>query len=285
MLIDNLDAFSNSTAARLEPDRAARWLTYWDTYSSTVPDSITDLEYSNLTLGAWHDFRELDEGEQIAAISRAWNIRHPRSAKVIRKVKPSATVAITPEVKPWEPCVRWGGTRTDCAGCRKHEHGVPDTAMRKAQSLFELHSQFVRRHIFVEFLPSGQRYDATEVEGQVWFAVAKRMPEYLPLMATFHDSNPDNVEHHFTDASENDRARVQQWLRAVVHTVVIDVVRGTHAEKRDIDNEVPMPDYVNDRGIPNPADSSLPARPTPTAGMRNFGGEKAAEQWDAAQAG
>ena len=69
-MANDLTAFTNQTAARLEPDRSARWLTYWDTFSSTIPDEIAPEEYSDLALSAWLDFRKQDDAAQVWTQSR-----------------------------------------------------------------------------------------------------------------------------------------------------------------------------------------------------------------------
>jgi hypothetical protein len=278
----NLDAFATTTAERLTPDRAARWLSYFDVFSSTIPSEVTEAEYADLTLGAWVDFRKNDSDAQADAVSAAWGIkRFKKLPRLQPRTKQPVAVVVKPAVKPWTPCGFWKIPKEPCL---THKHAMHETPMLKAQSLFEVHARFVRRHILVELQPwsGGKRYDVNDIESVVWWNVAQRMPEWLPLLETHYTFDDDTeVANWWTSAKTPEQARAQMFLRAVVHTTVIDVVRGNHAEKRDVRLEVPIPASAGDRGIPNPCDPP-PAKPTPTANTRNLMKEADGVRWDAA---
>src|ERR1039458_569997 len=246
---------TEAVAARLTPDRATRWLSYWDTFSSTIPDEITDAEYSDLVLGAWLNFRKHDDSVQADTISAAWGIRRFKKLPRLQpRVQPTATVVPQP-VKPWVPCVHWGGTRTDCVTCSKGEPHAQ--RMRYAQDMWTDHARFVRQRLRAEILPwtGGVQYEHfIDLEAQFWFNVAARIESYLPMMNSAGEAIPQATK---------------AWLRAVVHSTVTDHFRAewglrSDQSKRDVRREVQFLD-TGDRGIPNPGDPMF-AKPVSPAG-------------------
>jgi hypothetical protein len=244
------------------PDRTDRWLEFWDVWSRSLPPECDEITYADLTMEAFGQFEKHDAVTQAENISRAWGIiqRMPK-----RRQRKSPVAVVVPPPPRWEPCPFWRGEP-----CTIHEHALPEPSMRKAQSLFEIHAEYVRRRIYIELLPwasaNGREYDLNEAESTVWLNVANRMPEYVPLI-TSPSTISDGLDIESTKLEEV-RARV--WLKAVVHTTVIDVVRGTHAKKRDVDKEVSLPEYAGDMGIENPDDPTF-AKPTPVRGMDSVG--------------
>jgi hypothetical protein len=252
-----------------QPDsmtRYDRWEAFWDVWSRTLPPDIEDWQYTEATGAAFDAFEKQDAATQAENLARAWGIIKTLPKRRQRK-SPTKAIVVPPPPR-WEPCEYWQGKV-----CTKHKHTMQDTSYKQAQSLFEIHSKFVRRRILVELMPwGGKKYDALEVEGVVWWTVATRMAEYVPQLKNYLD--PDKVGQHWkTESPEPEQAKAQMWLRKIVKTVVLDVVRGQHAGKRDINREVPIPAYAGDRGIPNHEGDGvfgLPAKPTPTADMQNL---------------
>jgi len=268
--MDNLNSFRDVTAARLAPDRATRWLKFFDEWSANVPEAMPESEFANLTLSAWIEFRKRDAETQADAIARAWGVKRTEKFSRMRFQPRKKFTVVKPVFKPYERCIHWGGTRTDCPACRGELGTTHETHMQKAESLFQVHANFVRKYIRVELMPwSEKRYDVNDIEGLCWFNVARRMPEYLPLLKVGVGST-ETIGTWEVYSTEQERARAQMWLRSVVHSTIIDVIRGNHLkEGRNIDREVPLPDSAADQGIPNPADPP-PAIPTATASMRNL---------------
>jgi len=269
---------SDRTAPNL--DRVDRWIAFWDVWSQTLPPEASEQEYCDLTQQAFDEFEKQDVATQAQMIAKAWGIAKTLPKHRCRKPPIQPKAVVVPPTPRWEPCPYWRGEE-----CHIHKHAMaqsePDTPYQKAESLFKLYSPFVRRRILVELAPVVKRgYDVTNFESMVWWAVAHRMPEYIPFMETHLDDEGD----YWTDANDKKRARAQMWLKSVVHTEVKDGIRGEHLkEGRNIDREVPIPDYAGDRGLVNPEDPTF-ARPTPTAGIWNKMRENDATRWDAANA-
>ena len=259
----NLDTFKNATAGRLPPDRASRWLGFWDTFSSTIPDKVTDAEYSDLTLSAWLEFLKQDENDQTDAIARAWGIKQFKKVPRLQPRAPKATV-VKHAVKPWEPCIHWGGTRP----CSTHEHKPLNGDQEKlGQDTWNARGNrgFVRKRIRAEILPytDGNAYlKFDDLEASVWWTIAGRMRSYVPVRDQEGDVIPKAE---------------RGWLREVVHSAVIDHFRAENNKTRDARREI-LVEFDYDLGIP-PPNEPMQAQSVRPKGTEPDGSDPNDEAW------
>lgn len=231
--MSNFTPFVDQTAARLAPDRAERWLAYWDRFSVAIPDEMPEAQYSQIALDAWLQFRKQDEENEVARLATAWGIKKfaklPQRPRKENRPQPTATVV--PPTR-WEPCEHWGGTRL----CSEHEHAPLSSVARLAQDMWSRFQPFVRKYLGVAIMgyTGGKWYEKFEdVEAEVWFTVMAKMLTYRSLLNEKGEECP------------------QAWLRSIAYSVAASHFRSEHAQRRDVRREVPFFEDVEDRGIPN----------------------------------
>jgi DNA-directed RNA polymerase specialized sigma24 family protein len=187
--------------------------------------------------------------EHVTALEEAWGLK-PRRRRKERLVRPAISARPTPVSAPkpplWTPCRHWGGIR-ECECCRsKTQTGN----MREAQALFEQYERYVTgvllKTLKLPFVNKAEHPYFSEIEQKVWMKVAEKIGDFA------FQGTP----------------QLMTWLSTLVSNVVIDHRKLIFNGKRDIRQTVALP-QDQDHGIPDPQSEFIPAKPTPTANVRN----------------